>query len=536
MTSRPLRRAAVLVAAPVLALATLAVLPSAPSYAAAESDPAPTRAGAAWLSRHAEGGFYPGDCSWTCQVEAADAIETVGDPGGVLDDMRQAFARNVNGWTTFNLPDEFGDNWVTSGQGTATAAVLGQQIGADPAEVADVVSRLEGLLLAQGVMEGRLVDRWEAEPGTVEYDYVGVVAQAFAVTALTRAESPKATVATQWLLSQQCAGGFFSKRLSEPSAGDPSCDAGPDRAPDVPATARALLALRAATGVPGVQEALDEGGAWLASQQRADGSWGGDAATTGRAGQALGALGFPAPAARAAVWVRRHQAADPGPCVSGLAAQPGVIAPDDATLSRARAEGLETLHVSDWLQTTAGAVGVLRYAPTVGTGATVRVTDAGFRRAGARAAVGAAGLAPGTTVCAAGPGAGGALVAAGANGQALASVRLPSGTGTRRYVLRDATGVRASYAFQVLGAARLPLKVARGTVARGARQQVRVRGLVPGESVRVLLRGKRVAAGRAGRSGVFVAAFRVGGRSGKARLTAVGQFPDRTGATTMRVR
>ena len=87
-----------------------------------------------------------------------------------------------------------------------------------------------------------------------------------------------------------------------------------------------------------------------------------------------------------------------------------------------------------------------------------------------------------------------------------------------------------------LGTAELSVKSAKAQVKRNKRVKVTVKGLAAGEKVTLKVAGKKAAAGKAGAKGTFTAKVKVGRKTGKAKLKAVGQFKNRSGATTVKVK
>ncbi|WP_182526081.1 prenyltransferase/squalene oxidase repeat-containing protein [Nocardioides dongkuii] len=533
-----LRRAAGLLAVPALVLP--AVAGTAAPATAAEPDPGPAQAGVAWLTDQMTDGLLDGACPFYCgrNIDAALGLDAAGADPAILDRMREGFAPEVRGYISYSYVVDGNPQTGDVGGSTAKTAVFAQLVGvAAGAEYGgvDLVDRLAGLVDDRN---GRLFD---TANGQRDDQFANTLGQAFAARALHDAGHAEADAATEWLIAQQCDAGFFREGFSTPNAPAQGCDGAGSPTPSVDATALALQMLANQSDDPSVDAALDAGAGWLARVQHADGSWGsqpgspGNANSTGMAGQALGMLGDRAAAEDAAAWVRGVQADDPAPCTTGLTGQAGAVGFDRSAVAAARTGGITAGTVTQWQYATAQAIGVLPYAPTTGAGTTVAVTDAGYRKAGTSVRVAAAGLAPGDTVCATRSGKAAGFFTAGRNGRALGSVVLPQGTATRSYVLHDGEGRVASYAFSVLGAKKLPLKLTRAKVAQRAKQKVRVTGLAPRESVRLELRGKRVAVGKATRAGVFQKRFRVGTKPGRAKVTVVGEFGNRTGTATFRV-
>jgi hypothetical protein len=555
MNTSDIRRAVGLLATPALALATVAALPSARSHAA-EPDPAPLHQGATWLAGELDGGLLPspyGGPDQGLSIDAALSLQQAGAPVSTLTSIRdavEAVLASYAGHYTWYERESDPDGAIIatyagdSSNATAKAAVLAQTTGGDAKNFGDrnLITDLGGMLGMAGPTLGRLTDSptKDGQPYPAG-DYANTLGQSFAARALDAAGSDSADEATNFLLAQQCDAGYFRFGFSAADAGDQTCDDATSE-PDTDATALALLNLVSQADDPDVRDDIDQGLEWLRQAQRADGSFGGAGVTsapngnsTGLAGWALGTYDADsAAAARAATWLRSVQAADPAPCTTGLTAVAGAIGYDPAGHAAGRATGV-TDTADQWRRTTAQALPALRFAPATGTGAALPVVvGSGYRAAGSNVQVWAAGLAPGDTVCVSRDGKRAALLTVGSNGQAVGSVTLPAGTATRTFALRTTEAAVGSFSFKVLGAKRVPFTLKK-TVRKGAKQAVRVAGLASGETVRVFLRGKRVAAGRANRAGVFVKSFRVGTEVGRARVKVVGQFADRTATKTFRV-
>ena len=92
----------------------------------------------------------------------------------------------------------------------------------------------------------------------------------------------------------------------------------------------------------------------------------------------------------------------------------------------------------------------------------------------------------------------------------------------------------ASDDVRVLGTVHLKPKLAK-TVTRGAKVTVTVKKLGAREKVKVFVDGKLVTKGKATKKGTFKGTFLAKLKLGAHKLTVVGQFKNRHGATTFRV-
>jgi hypothetical protein len=233
-------------------------------------------------------------------------------------------------------------------------------------------------------------------------------------------------------------------------------------------------------------------------------------------------------AAKAATWVAGLQQTVSSCSSSPLRGDIGAIAYDPAGLAKGQAEGITVKTQDQWRRATAQAAPALRYLASAPTTAPVTLTaPAGYQAAGSRVTLRIAGLGAGEKACVGGVGVTGPATSV--------SVTLPAGTATRSFRVERLGAPSAVAAVQVLGAKRLPVKLTRAKARPRALQRVRVTGLAAGETVRVYLRGKRVAAGKATRAGVFVKSFRVGTKVGHAKVKVVGHFANRTSTKTFRV-
>jgi hypothetical protein len=299
-------------------------------------------------------------------IDAALALDEIGGHDQTVQEISAAVAAGLDAYIT---GEAFGDPGSTYAGPTAKALVMAQVAGEDPAAYGgtDLVARLESVTSSRGATTGRIED--DSKFG----DNANVLGQALAVQGLAEAGSARAGDATAFLLEQQCADGFFRIQLTpDKKAEDQSCDGGSakESAPDVDATAQAVLALQAVTEEPGVEEALEEATAWLLEEQGREGAFGGswadtgdNANSTGLAGWALGARGEDEAAESAAAWVRSLQAGGDGDCDAWKQSQIGAVAYDESALAAAEDKGISKPAEGQWLRATVQVLPVLAWAP-----------------------------------------------------------------------------------------------------------------------------------------------------------------------------
>lgn len=543
MSSVPRRRLrAALATGTALAVAATTVLTvgGAASAAAltppATADDRPAAAGAAWVAGQLDDDgvlhneqFEFDDIGLT--IDAGLALAAVGGQGEALDQLGQGVAAGVGSYIQFGSDQYAG--------ATAKAAALAQTLGADPRTYAeadvDLVERLESLVLTEGQVAGRIADKFDPD-SPWGADYANTIGQVFASRVLSGAGSDLADEVTGFLLDQQCDAGFFRLDFADKEAEGQSCDdAPPTSTPGADVTALVVVQLSEIEApTADVTAALQRARTWLLAQQRPDGAFtnpdGVNSNTTGLGGWALGVLGEDAAAARAAGSVRGLQAADLAPCADALTADAGVIAFDDAALSAARTDGIETTSQDQFRRATTQALPALLWAPK---GATVRLGAKEWGRAGTNHRVAVRGLAPGETVCVRSK-VSRSLEVAGFRGGLRSSVRLPRGAGVRVIEVKDSTQAHRTTVKAVVPK-ELGVRVAKRPLKAGAVQRIVVRGLAGGEPAQVFVRGRRVARGEAGARGRFVARVRLP-KAGPAKVRATGVLPKvRVGRAAFRV-
>jgi len=504
---------------------TLTGLVSAPVSA----DPSPSQSSAAtWLAGELTNGLFhfvidmdpDPDIEYDDYGLSIDAGFTQLSTGNtaVAGQTRDAVATHINDYIT---GEAFGDVGSTYAGPTAKALVYAQQSGGTPTSYGGVnlVTRLESVVSASG----RLVDV------STFGDNANTIGQSFAARGLTAAGSTKAAAVSSFLLKQQCPAGYFRLALGDSHCAD-------NAAPDTDVTAFAELNLQGQGQQPGVAAAVTKANAWLLATQAADGSFGGGGVTaapntnsTGLAAWALGESCHVAAANRAAAYVRGFQvpAGQTGP----LSAEVGAIAYDAAAKTLGQSQGINDATSDQWRRATSQAAPGLTWDPNAA--ATVQVSaPKGFIKGGESAKVTITGAAVGERVCVT---------------DSTGDVAILTGTGSPLTHLVDTTKKGADVTvsattgpgsatdeIQVLGKARLKPRLAK-SVSQGDKVVVKVKKLGAKEKVKIFVDGKLVAKGKATKKGIFVGRFVARFKVGTHQLKAVGQFKNRSGATTFRV-
>jgi hypothetical protein len=346
---------------------------STTAASSATADPDALDAGAQWLTAQLTDGVvhdeqYDFD-DYGLTADLALSLDAVGGHDDVVQTISAQLARHVADYT------QPGFGTLVSAGGTAKTLLVAQAAGADPTSYGgtDLVAQLEKTVAADGAAQGRIEDKLE-KGNKDAADYSNVVGQSLAVAALDAAGSDSASSVRDYLLKQQCDEGWF--RLSfpaDPAAPDQTCDGDKTSAPDVDATAYAVLALQAIDD-DAVADQVDTAVAWLLSVQDDDGSFEGAGPTavpnvdsTGLAGRALAGAGETDAAEQAASWTVRHQVvAGCGRYDDGDA---GAIAYDDAALRGGQKGGITPKTVGQFRRATVDSLPVLQWAPADATDA-----------------------------------------------------------------------------------------------------------------------------------------------------------------------
>lgn len=322
---------------------------------------------ASWVDGQLEKNLMNGEygADYGLSIDAALALAEVGGNEQTVTAIADAVAAKVDSYTT---GVDFGSKDVYSGA-VAKAAVLAEVAGKDPRAFggADLVARLEGLVADAGATGGRVADEVTSKGGK---DYANVIGQVLAVRALTAADSGEAGAATEFLLEQQCSDGYFRLYFAKAKAAEQGCsdDDATGSAPDIDATAIAVLSLSAGELDADTQQAVDQAVDWMLQQQEQDGSLAGtgstagpNANTTGLAGWALGTAGEDEAATRAADWLAGVQVADQ--CDNPkLADSSGAVAYDEAALVAGQKKGIRPASLDQWRRATVQALPALRWA------------------------------------------------------------------------------------------------------------------------------------------------------------------------------
>ena len=531
-----LRRTAAALAVPALSLTALTAI-SSPAHAA--TDPAPAAAAAAWLDQQVPaGGLFAGDfgADYGLSIDVALALSDADPDSATVDRIRDAVAADVDSYIAYSYEDGGVTHTGETGGATAKALVLAQRTGGTPTSFGgvDLVDRLESLVDA----DGRVISTFDGAP---DPSYDNTYIQTLAVSGLAGTGSPARATTMSYLLAQQCADqGFFRGDIPE-GPGDPCADH-----PDTDSTAQAVLALQGEGAAGTARTAAVE---WLVQAQRPNGSFGGgetteaaNANSTGLAAAALASEGRDDAAAKAAAWLRAHQATNVANCVYYAGADLGAVFYDNATRKAAQGGAMDSALTGQTVRATSQVVSGL-LAAQAGPGSPNVLYAPGYVRAGGTTAVGVNDAAPGEALCAM-LGEQSVLGWANPAGEGLLKVRVPAEAGRSTITVANAGGEIGDARIHALGAKTLKITLRSKRVAVGDRQVVTVRRLAPGELARVAITwpsGKHsesgaATAGQANRNGVFRVAFRAPEKHvGTAAVKARGEFKNRKGNASFTV-
>ena len=328
------------------------------AQAAAASPSSPAGHGATWLAAQPTGGLihnpnFGGFDDYGLTIDTVFALQAIGGHKTEVRTARNALAANVDSYIT---GDAFGDPGSAYAGSTAKLLAIAQSTGGDPTDFGgvDLVKRLNSLVTKTGAAKGRIADR------TTFSDSANTIGQILAVRGLTTAKSAQRSAARTFLLEQQCKQGYFRLNFAKPKAPKQTCGKNSPADPD--ATSYAVIQLwKTSRGNPELRGALKDAVAWLAKQQRANGSFVGGTSTatpntnsTGLAAWALGLTGECHAARAAATWVAGLQLGAQ-PAGSTLAGQRGAIAYDKAARKAGQQDGITDGSQDQWRRATSQA-------------------------------------------------------------------------------------------------------------------------------------------------------------------------------------
>lgn len=505
---------------------SLALAPSAqaaPIAKPAGADPAPAALGAAYLAKQ------PGaDGIIVSHSEYMGTQYDTPSPGITIDAALSLDAVGGQAATVAKMAAGVESSSYPTGSAGAAAkfAAFEYALGRTSAALGPAVTKVNNAIAPSGATAGRL----ESNPGADDYE--SPLTQAYAVRALNSAGASNAGAALSFLLKQQCPAGYFRGEFSPKSSASQSCDPADaaGSAPSVDYTAFAVLNLQDQKATPAVATSLASATSWLAAQQGADGSYGGNANSTGLAGWALGISGQTGPAAKAASWLRAHQLANAGRCTPFAAADNGALVVDDLGLLNAKSGPMDVNAQSTATYATSQALPALLWAPGGAAAGEVKLTGPEFARAGSTEKVTIAG-APGDTLCVTVGGASSRVVLP-ASGTTTVPVTLPATTTEVPVTTVDAGGETDTLSVTGLAKARLKGK-APEQVELGDKFRVKVTGLAPGEELVAKYRGKKVTDEANGKG---VAKLRLKAtKLGEAKVRLRGEFGNRSGKVSVTV-
>ena len=530
--ARKASRIAAYVASGALAI-TSTILAVTPAEAATH-DPIGVNKGATWLQGqltngvvHNEGEFDFDDIGLT--VDFALALDAIGGRDAAVDDIVNTVEPRARGeWYT----STFQGVTTTYVGSVAKALVLAQETGSDPTSFGgtNLVDLLAARTASAAVIAGRIQNEND------NFGDANTIGQAYAAHGLKTANHAKATNATNFLLKQQCPNGGF-RLVFNPSTTAAAQSCTDNTKAETDATAIAVLQLASQSGTGTVATVIANARAWLRTQQKADGSWGGGPTTQGSnansTGLAAQALGNTVRSENAARWLRNHQVTPIDRC-NALGGSVGSIAYDDAGRQAGRTEGITNEASDQWRRATAQALPAMQYLPFVASAPITLTGPSGFRKAGTSAALTTRGVLGGTQLCLNGLG---LRVRQTPNADPWTKTfTLPAGTANRVYTVRDAYGHADTATVKVLGKKTLSVVTSKRQVKRPGQVTATVSGLTSGENARIYYKGVLKRAGTAGALGRMAATFNVVQSLGTTAVTATGHYPDiRRGATTIKV-
>ena len=220
-----------------------------------------------WLAKQPTHGVIvsSGFPDYGLSIDTAFALKAIGGHRADVRKIRHAVEQNVDDYIS---GDSFGDPGSTYAGATAKALVLAQTTGGDPTSFGGVnlVGRLTAHVNKAGPAVGRIADQ------STFGDFANIVGQILAVRGLTTAKSGQAGHVRAFLLKQQCRQGYFRLNFSKPGSAHQSCGKKSPADPDT--TSYAVIQLwKVSKGNPALRGALKNAVAWLAKQQRKNGSF-----------------------------------------------------------------------------------------------------------------------------------------------------------------------------------------------------------------------------------------------------------------------
>lgn len=350
MNFRTLKRVAATAAASTLCAITLL-----PVTAEAVVSPSATDAGR-WLAGELTDGLihnnqYAFD-DYGLTLDVLMALQEADTQGSKQDAIVSAMRRNIKSYV-YNFPSTAPSDGVWAGSASkALIAVQAAEKNDEDFGGVNLVSVVESAVVASGSDKGRIKDKDIAgfpDP-TIPADYSNLLYQSYGLQGLAQARSAKVGEVRDFLLKQQCTGGYFRLYYDE-------CK------PDIDATAIAIRAMAAAKadGVSGLAGPLTEATGWLVRQQKSDGSFGGGESTkdsnsnsTGLGASALALRGKGSAAQRAAAWIYDFQVASSSG--SKLQGERGAVALNREGLDAGKADGITDSTEDQWRRATSQAI------------------------------------------------------------------------------------------------------------------------------------------------------------------------------------
>ena len=292
--------------------------------------------GAGWLADQVTDGLVHNDQfdfdDVGLSIDVALGLDAAGKKPTVVKAITKAVAKNVDAPTPRFPPSVYAG-------ATAKAAVLALERRQGP----EVVRRRRPRHPARGPRgdrrAGHRSDRGRLRPERpFGGDFANVIGQAYAASALSQAQSPKACLGRVVPAPAAVRQGLLPPELHRRQDATPTRPAtGPRRRSGRPTPTRRPSRCSPSSTSKGAaaKAAVKKAVAWLVDNQGADGSFGGGTShraantnSTGLAGWALAEAGKASRPRRAAVWVRTYQVGRANPCSGSLAKDVGAIAYD----------------------------------------------------------------------------------------------------------------------------------------------------------------------------------------------------------------